>query len=51
MKTMEGKQKITKELHEELTKFEMTMQELRLMKLVATDLKNYRRMITLKKYD
>ena len=48
---MEGKQKIAKELREELTKFEMTMQELRLLKLVATDLKNYRRMINLKKYD
>jgi hypothetical protein len=48
---MEGEQKIVKELREELTKFEMTMQELRLLKLVATDLKNYRRMISLKKYD
>lgn len=48
---MEGKQKIVKELREELTKFEMTMQELRLLKLVATDLKNYRRMINLKEYD
>jgi hypothetical protein len=48
---MEGEHKIAKQLHEELTKFEMTMQELRLLKLVATDLKNYRRMINLKKYD
>jgi hypothetical protein len=38
-------------LHEEFTKFETSMQELRLMKQLATDLRNYRRMINLKKYD
>jgi hypothetical protein len=40
-----------REAHEELTKFEKTMEELRLLKCVSKDLKNYRKMIKLKKYD
>ncbi len=39
------------EVHEELTKFEKTMEELHLLKCVSKDLKNYRKMIKLKKYD
>jgi hypothetical protein len=38
-------------IHEEITKFEKTMEELRLLKNVSQDLKNYRKMIKLKKYD
>jgi hypothetical protein len=38
-------------IHEEMTKFEKTMEELRLLKHVSQDLKNYRKMIKLKKYD
>jgi hypothetical protein len=34
-----------------MTKFEKTMQELHLLKNVSKDLKNYRKMIKLKKYD
>lgn len=38
-------------IREEFTKFEKTMEELRLLKNVAEDLKNYRRMMKLKHYD
>ncbi len=39
------------EAREELVKFEKTMEELHLLKSVSKDLKNYRKMIKLKKYD
>ena len=39
------------EVHDEITKFEKTMEELNLLKCVSKDLKNYRKMIKLKKYD
>lgn len=38
-------------LHQEFTKFETTMEELYMLKRVADDLKSYRKMIKLKKYD
>jgi len=38
-------------LREEFLKFERTMEELYLLKLVAEDLKSFRRMIKLKRYD
>jgi hypothetical protein len=38
-------------IREELIKFEKTMEELRLLKDVAEDLKSFRRMIKLKRYD
>ncbi|MEM2118895.1 MAG: hypothetical protein QW840_02095 [Candidatus Bathyarchaeia archaeon] len=38
-------------IREEFTKFEKTMEELYLLKRIAADLKSYRRMIKLKKYD
>ena len=40
-----------REVNEEMTKFEKTMEELHLLKSVSKDLKNYRKMIELKKYD
>lgn len=40
-----------KKLEEQMYKFEKTMKELQLLKLVGRDLKRYRRMIKLKKYD
>ena len=40
-----------REVDEEMTKFEKTMEELHLLKRVSKDLKNYRKMIKLKKYD
>jgi hypothetical protein len=39
------------EVHEEITRFEKTMEELRLLKCVSKDLKNFRKMVKLKKYD
>jgi hypothetical protein len=51
MKTMERNKALVQKLHEEFTKFETTMQELQLLKQVATDLKSYRRMMKFKKYD
>jgi hypothetical protein len=39
------------EVHEEIIRFEKTMEELRLLKCVSKDLKNYKKMIKLKKYD
>jgi hypothetical protein len=38
-------------LYEELVKFERTMEELRLLKLVADDLKSFRKMIKIRRYD
>jgi len=38
-------------IREEFLKFEKTMADLYILKLVAEDLKNYREMIKLKKYD
>jgi len=38
-------------IYEEFAKFKRTMEELHLLKSVAEDLKNYRKMIKLKKYD
>jgi hypothetical protein len=38
-------------LREEFLKFERTMEELYFLKLVAEDLKSFRRMIKLKRYD
>jgi hypothetical protein len=36
---------------QEITKFEKTMQELHLLRNVSKDLRNYRKMMKLKKYD
>ena len=38
-------------IHEEIIKFEKTMQELHLLKNISKDLRNYRKMVELKKYD
>jgi hypothetical protein len=43
--------KTLQKLREEFLKFERTMEELYLLRLVAEDLKSFRRMIKLKKYD
>jgi hypothetical protein len=51
MRIMERSKALVQKLHEEFTKFETTMQELQLLKQVATDLKSYRRMMKFKKYD
>jgi hypothetical protein len=51
LKIMTKEKMLHREVHEELTKFEKTMEELRFLKCVSKDLKNYRKMIKLKKYD
>jgi len=38
-------------INEEFVNFRKTMEELYMLKRVASDLRNYRRMIKLKKYD
>jgi hypothetical protein len=50
-KIMSETKMLAQKLHEEFAKFETTMEELYLLKRVANDLKSYRRMIRLKKYD
>jgi hypothetical protein len=42
---------LPRRVHEEMAKFEKTMEELHLLKSVSEVLKNYRKMIRLKKYD
>ena len=42
---------ILQKLHEETDKFQRTMEELYLLRSVAADLRNIRRMIKLRKWD
>lgn len=51
MKTMSENNALARKLHEEFARFERTMEELYLLKRVAADLKSYRKMIRLKRYD
>jgi hypothetical protein len=51
MKAMKENNATLKEFHKEFTNFQKTMEELYLLKRVAADLKSYRRMIHLKRYD
>jgi hypothetical protein len=44
-------QQYVRKVQEELTKFETTMEELRALRSVADELKSFRRMIKLKRYD
>jgi len=48
---MSKKEHPVQKIWKEFAKFESTMEELRFLKLVAQDLKNFREMIKLKKYD
>jgi len=48
---MDQKSAVVKKIHEEFTSFHNTMEELYMLKQVAADLRNYRKMIKLKKYD
>jgi len=43
--------KTLKKIREEFLKFERTMEELYVLRLIAEDLRSFRRMIKLKKYD
>jgi len=51
MKTMSENNMLAQKLREEFARFERTMEELKLLKRVAADLKSYRKMIRLKRYD
>ncbi|MBN1358839.1 hypothetical protein JW988_08750 [Candidatus Bathyarchaeota archaeon] len=48
---MTQEQTLHHQVNEQMTKFEKTRQELHLLKCVSKDLRNYRKMIKLKKYD
>jgi len=50
-KTMTQEKTLHHQVNEQMTKFEKTLQELHLLKRVSQDLKNYRKMMKLKKYD
>lgn len=50
-KAMDQKSAVVKKIHEEFTSFRSTMEELYMLKKVAADLRSYRKMIKLKKYD
>jgi len=46
-----AQENLQQEVNQEMTKFKKTMQEIHLLKNVSKDLKNYRKMLKLKKYD
>ena len=48
---MHNEQPINNEIRENILKFRKTTDELNLIKRVSNDLRNYRKMIQLKKYD
>jgi hypothetical protein len=48
---MDGSERFVKKIREEFARFESTMEELHFLRQVAQDLKNFREMIKLKKYD
>jgi len=51
MKTMDKSEPSIKKIREEFAKFERTMEELHFLKQVAHDLKNFREMLKLRRYD
>ena len=51
MDTVKANEAPIQKLNEEFAKLESTMQELHLLRCVDNDLKNYGRMIKLKRYD
>jgi hypothetical protein len=51
LKNMTKQENLHQQVNQQMTKFKKTMQEIHLLKRVSKDLKNYRRMIKLKKYD
>jgi division protein CdvB (Snf7/Vps24/ESCRT-III family) len=51
LKSMSKERMLHRKVHEEMAKFEKAMEELHLLKRVSQDLKNYRKMIRLKRYD
>ncbi len=51
VRTMNENERFIKKIREEFAKFERTMEELHFLKQVSQDLKSFREMIRLKKYD
>lgn len=51
MKTMNENDRFIKKIRKEFAKFERTMEELHFLKQVSQDLKSFKEMIKLKKYD
>jgi len=51
MSAMSRSERSVQKIWEEFAKFEKTMEELHMLKIVAEDLKNFRKMIKLKRYD
>jgi hypothetical protein len=49
--TMENNEHAINRVEDEFARFQRTMEELRLLKNVAEDLKSFRKMIRLKRYD
>jgi hypothetical protein len=50
-KSMSKSEHFQQKIRDEFVKFERTMEELHFLRQVAQDLKNFREMIKLKKYD
>ena len=48
---MEESRSIIERLHEEFVKFERAIEELHFLKMVAQDLKSFKRMLRFRKYD
>ncbi|HYB68949.1 MAG TPA: hypothetical protein VEC97_05325 [Candidatus Acidoferrales bacterium] len=51
IKALDENSAVVQKIHEEFISFHKTMEELYMLKQVAADLRNYRKMIKLKKYD
>jgi hypothetical protein len=51
LKSMQKEQVMHHKINEEMLEFKKTADELYLLKRVSNDLKNYRKMIRIKKYD
>jgi hypothetical protein len=51
MSWMDEEERSVRRIREEFVRFERTMEELRLLKDVAEDLRSFRKMIRLKRYD
>jgi len=51
METMNENDRFIKKIRKEFAKFERTMEELHFLKQVSQDLKSFKEMIKLKKYD
>lgn len=51
MKVLSENERVVQKVREEFAKFEKTMEELYFLKRVAQDLRSFREMVKLRKYD